>query len=209
VLSHARVKAVDDRPVGELGADGARPPSDGDAALIVGSLTDPERFGEIYDRYVAYVHRYVSRRVGGVLADDLAADTFLEAFRGRHRYDSTAACALPWLYGIATNLLRRHWREERAQYRAWERAGADPMTTESHDEAVASKVTAAALAGTLARLTARERDVLFLVVWGELSYAETATALDIPVGTVRSRLNRARMRLRTAMDYPPQPKDAR
>lgn len=203
------MKAVDDGPPRELGAVGERAPYDRDAALIVRSRTEPERFGEIYDRHVADVHRYISRRVGGVLADDLAAETFLEAFRTRHRYDSTAECALPWLYGIATNLLRRHWREERKQYRAWERAGADPMTAESHDEAVAAKVTATALAGAIAQLTARERDVLLLVVWGELTYTETSTALGVPIGTVRSRLNRARVRLRKAIDHLPESKDVK
>lgn len=209
MLSQTWVKAADDEPPRESGAVGTPAPSDGDAALIVRSRTDPEQFGEIYDRHVADVHRYISRRVGSALADDLAAETFLEAFRVRHRYDSTAQCALPWLYGIATNLLRRHWRKERTQYRAWERAGADPTTADSHDEAVAAKVTAAALAGALAQLTVRERDVLLLVVWGELTYTETSTALGVPIGTVRSRLNRARTRLRKAMDHLPESKDAR
>jgi RNA polymerase sigma factor (sigma-70 family) len=174
-----------------------------DAAIVTGSRTDPERFGEIYDRYAGDVHRYLARRIGAALADDLTAETFLAAFRGRHRYDPAAERALPWLFGIATNLLRRHARTERAQYRAWERTGADPTVADNHADAVAAGVTAEAtvrrLAGALARLTARERDVVLLVVWESLTYEETAAALGVPVGTVRSRLNRARRRLRDAL----------
>jgi RNA polymerase sigma-70 factor (ECF subfamily) len=174
-----------------------------DAALIARSLADPECFGEIYDRYAAEIHRYVARRAGPGLADDLTAETFLVAFRGRHRYDPRAERALPWLYGIATNLVRRHARTERAQYRAWERTGADPAIADNHADAVAANLTAQAtiqrLVGALGRLTARERDVVLLVAWGCLSYEETAAALAVPVGTVRSRLNRARRRLRDAL----------
>ncbi|MEV6924305.1 RNA polymerase sigma factor [Dactylosporangium sp. NPDC051485] len=179
----------------------ARPETD--AAIVARSRTEPERFGEIYDRYADAVHRYLARRAGPALADDLTAETFLAAFRGRHGYDPQAERALPWLYGIATNLLRRHARAERAQYRAWARTGADPVVADNHADAVAAGVTAEAtvrrLAGALAGLTARERDVLLLVVWGALTYEETAAALDVPVGTVRSRLNRARRRLRDAL----------
>jgi RNA polymerase sigma factor (sigma-70 family) len=180
---------------------GATRPSD--AALIAGSLADPECFGEIYERYAAEIHRYVARRAGSALADDLTAETFLVAFRGRHRYDVQAERALPWLYGIATNLLRRQARTERALYRAWERTGADPIMADNHADAVAANLTAQAtlrrLVGALSRLTVRERDVVLLVAWASLSYEETAAALAVPVGTVRSRLNRARRRLRDAL----------
>jgi RNA polymerase sigma factor (sigma-70 family) len=179
-----------------------------DATLIAWSRTDPDRFGEIYDRYAAEVHRYLARRIGAALADDLTAETFLVAFRSRYRYDPSAERALPWLYGIATNLLRRNARTERAQYRSWARTGADPVAAD-HADAVAATVSAQAtvraLTGALARLTVRERDVLLLVVWGALTYEETAAALDVPVGTVRSRLNRARRRLRDALAGTPQP----
>lgn len=178
-------------------------PPESDAAIVARSRTDPERFGELYDRYADDVHRYLSRRIGAALADDLTAETFLAAFRSRHRYDPAAERALPWLYGIATNLLRRHARTERTQYRAWERTGADPTVAENHADAVVAGVAAEAtvrqLAGALARLTARERDVVLLVVWESLTYEETAAALGVPVGTVRSRLNRARRRLRDAL----------
>jgi RNA polymerase sigma-70 factor (ECF subfamily) len=180
--------------------------NDTDAALIAQSQVDPERFGEIYDRYVAEVHRYLARRIGSEIADDLAAETFLVAFGSRHRYDPTAERALPWLYGIATNLLHRHRRTERAQYRCWSRTGADPTVGDNPTDTVVNRVAAEGttrrLGAALARLTTRERDVVLLVVWGSLTYDETATALGVPVGTVRSRLNRARQRLRTELDYP-------
>jgi RNA polymerase sigma-70 factor (ECF subfamily) len=178
-------------------------PGETDAAVIARSQTDPERFGEIYDRHATEVHRYLARRIGLALADDLTAETFLAAFSSRHRFDPTAERALPWLYGIATNLLRRHARTERAQYRGWERTGADPTVVDNHADTVAATVSAQAtvrkLSGVLARLTVRERDVVLLVVWGALTYEETAVALGVPVGTVRSRLNRARQRLRDAL----------
>jgi RNA polymerase sigma-70 factor (ECF subfamily) len=184
-----------------------------DAVLIASSITAPERFGEIYERHVSEIHRYLARRVGTALADDLAAETFLVAFGSRHRYDRAAEKALPWLFGIATNLLRRHSRTERAQYRSLARIGVDPTATGTetdHADAVAAAVTASStvrdLGGVLARLSVRERDVLLLIVWGELSYEETAAALGIPIGTVRSRLNRARRRLHAALT-PASPRD--
>jgi RNA polymerase sigma-70 factor (ECF subfamily) len=188
-------------------ADRGDPPNavdSDDAAVICASLTEPERFGEIYDRHAVAVHRYIARRVGPSLADDLVAETFLAAFRGRRRYRPDAAVALPWLYGIATNLLRRHRRTELAQYRALQRTGVDPVSSDGYEEPVTARVVASewtrALVGALARLTVRERDVVLLAVWGELSYEEVAAALQIPVGTVRSRLNRARRRLRALLD---------
>ncbi|MBV8932264.1 MAG: RNA polymerase sigma factor [Kutzneria sp.] len=185
---------------------GIRPEPDvRDAAVtaIGESLSDPERFGEVYDLHATAVHRYLSRRAGAALADDLTAETFLAAFRGRRRFDLTARTALPWLYGIATNLVRRHRRAEVAQYRAMARTGVDPVFADNHADLVADRVVAVAtgtrLSGALARLTAKERDTLLLFAWGELNYDDIAAALHIPVGTVRSRLNRARRRLRATL----------
>src|SRR5690348_17849622 len=90
----------------------------GDHELIRMSGDRPELFGQIFDRHAAAIHRYLARRVGATLADDLTAETFLIAFRGRDRYDIGQRDALPWLYGIAANLLRGHQRTELRQYRA-------------------------------------------------------------------------------------------
>jgi RNA polymerase sigma factor (sigma-70 family) len=178
-----------------------------DADLIEASRSDPERFAEIYDRHAVPVHRYLARRVGSRGADDLASETFLVAFRLRERYDLSHEHALPWLYGIATNLLRRHHRTERANYRLLARTGVDPLAGLDHADEVVLRVAAEAegrtVAAALARLTAKERDVLLLFAWAGLAYEEIAAALDIPTGTVRSRLNRARERLRNALNKIP------
>jgi RNA polymerase sigma-70 factor (ECF subfamily) len=173
----------------------------GDHDLIRLSGADPEAFGQIFDRHAAIVHRYLARRVGRLLADDLTAETFLIAFRNRDKYDMSYADCRPWLYGIAANLLRGHQRAEVRQYRALARTGVDPVYDRSADSD--ARVTAAAevrtLAGVLAKLPAGERDVLTLIAQAQLSYPEVARALDIPVGTVRSRLHSARKRVREAL----------
>jgi RNA polymerase sigma factor (sigma-70 family) len=173
-----------------------------DAHLIQQSWRQPDRFAEVFDRHAATIHRYLARRIGPAVADDLLADTFLAAFEQRQRYDPACVDARPWLYGIATNLLRRHHRSEARQYRAFARTGVDPVQ-QGHAEAVTARVAAEAavrtLVAVLAELPARDRDMLLLVAWEQLSYAEVATALDIRLGTVRSRLHRARRRLQAAL----------
>ncbi|MFC7548432.1 RNA polymerase sigma factor [Plantactinospora sp. GCM10030261] len=174
----------------------------GDNTLIERSRTDPEEFAGVFDRHSAAVHQYLSRRVGRSVAEDLTAETFLVAFRQRERYDVSQANARPWLYGIATNLLHRQRRTEIRQYRALVRTGIDPVDDAGEDEVVArvaARSDTRRMAAVLARLSTGERDVLLLVAWGELGYAEVARALDIPIGTVRSRLHSARKRLRAAM----------
>jgi RNA polymerase sigma factor (sigma-70 family) len=177
-------------------------PRSDDAALIERSWREPETFAELYDRHAVPIYRYVSRRLGEPMADDVVADTFLAAFRRRQRYDLHRPDARPWLYGIAANLISKHRRAEVRMLRAYARTGADPVV-EGHADRTDSRVTAAALqrdiAAALASLSAGERDVLLLVAWADLTYEETATALEIPVGTVRSRLNRARRKVREAL----------
>ncbi|GAB4059424.1 RNA polymerase sigma factor [Catellatospora paridis] len=176
-------------------------PAVADNAVIERSHASPEEFAAIYDRHAEAVHRYLARRVGQSAADDLMAETFLEAFRIRARYDAGRADARPWLYGIATNLLHRHHRAETRQYRALARTGVDP--THDDTDTVAARLAASTstrrIAAVLAKLPIGERDVLLLVAWEDLGYAEVAHALDIPIGTVRSRLHNARRRLRKAL----------
>jgi RNA polymerase sigma-70 factor (ECF subfamily) len=170
--------------------------------LIEWSWKEPETFAELYDRHAAPIHRYVSRRLGDAMADDVVADTFLAAFRRRQSYDMRRPDARPWLYGIAANLIGKHRRAEVRMWRAFARTGADPAV-DGHAERIDNRVSAAAvqrdLAAALAGLSAGDRDVLLLIAWADLSYEETATALHIPVGTVRSRLNRARRKVREAL----------
>jgi RNA polymerase sigma-70 factor, ECF subfamily len=172
-------------------------------ALIVRSAQDPQAFGVIFDRHVSEIHRYAARRLGVSLADDIAAETFLIAFRRRQSYDPAFRSAKPWLYGIATNVISRHRKAEARLYRTLARTGVDPVCVSGADDIVA-RVTATAqrrkLAEALAGISAADRDTLLLLSWAELSYQEIARALDIPTGTVASRINRARRKLRHILD---------
>ncbi|WP_067483977.1 RNA polymerase sigma factor [Actinomadura hibisca] len=174
----------------------------GDAELISRSHADPEAFAELFDRYAPMLYRYVSRRLGPEVAEDLVGETFLVAFGKRGKYDLAHPDARPWLFGIVTKLVARHHRSEAARYRALRRSPVDGAV-ESPADAVAAMVTASAvrplLAEALAALPRRDRDVLLLVAWGDLSYEEVGQALGIPVGTVRSRLHRARRKVRAAL----------
>ncbi|GAA3827158.1 RNA polymerase sigma factor [Streptomyces phyllanthi] len=178
-----------------------------DAEVVAQSLEQPELFARLYDRYAPDIHRYVARRLGDGMADDITADTFLTAFRIRGRYDLAHGNARPWLYGIAGNLIGKHRRTEVRALRALARSGHDPVAEswgETWVERTESRVAAQApLAGALAALSAGDRHVLLLVAWADLTYQEAAEALGIPVGTVRSRLNRARRKVRSALGADP------
>ncbi|GAB3818293.1 RNA polymerase sigma factor [Micromonospora zhanjiangensis] len=177
-----------------------------DVVLLRQSRTEPEHFARLFDRYHREIHRLVANRLGPDLADDLAAETFLVAFDKRARFDpdpeTGGGHVRAWLYGIATNLIRRHHRTEERRYRALARAPKEPFTAD-HDDLVAARVSAQhtqrALAAALASLSAKDRDVILLVAFGDLDYGEVAAALGIPYGTVCSRLNRARRKIRQAM----------
>ncbi|MEU9731706.1 sigma-70 family RNA polymerase sigma factor [Streptomyces sp. NPDC048002] len=173
----------------------------GDAELIAASLEEPERFAALFDRHAPAIHQYVARRLGRDAADDVTAETFLTAFRIRARFDPVRAGVRPWLYGIAAKQIGRHRREEVRALKLLARTGHDPVAdswTDSADDRLAAEAAARPLAGALARLSAGDRHVLLLFAWADFGYQEIAEALDIPVGTVRSRLNRARRKLRTA-----------
>jgi RNA polymerase sigma factor (sigma-70 family) len=167
-----------------------------DAEAIAASLSEPRAFVAVFDRHFDPIHRYLRRRVGKPIADDLASETFAQAFEHRGRFDGRSPDARPWLYGIAHNLLRHHYRDEERALRAYARTGVDPVHGPSEDAGLPGPELADALAG----LSAGERDVLLLVAWAELEYSEVAEALGIPIGTVRSRLNRARARVRELLE---------
>jgi RNA polymerase sigma-70 factor (ECF subfamily) len=160
-----------------------------DAEAIRASLAQPEAFALLFDRHFDAVHGYAQRRVGPALADEIAAETFTRAFDRRRRYDGSRADARPWLLGIAANLLRRHWRTEKRRLDAYARSA-------GRSDSELSEPVAADLAAALRALPRREREPLLLLAWADLSYEEIALALDIPVGTVRSRISRGRERLR-------------
>jgi RNA polymerase sigma factor (sigma-70 family) len=172
-----------------------------DGALFERSVAEPELFTLVFDRYYCVVFGYLSRRVGRTVADDLAAETFVRAFERRAAYDPAAARALPWLLGIALNLLAHHRRSEARQLRAFAATGAREPS-ESGDDAGGGvdADTRRRLVAGLERLDDYDREALLLYAWGELRYQEIADVLRIPVGTVRSRLNRARRKLRQALE---------
>jgi RNA polymerase sigma-70 factor (ECF subfamily) len=165
-----------------------------DAAVIAHSSSRPEAFAAIFDRHFGAVHGYLARRIGGGRADDLASATFTVAFERRRKFHSDADSARPWLYGIATNLLRNERRSEQRAIAALPR-----MRPVEAERAAAEGVHTARLATLLGELDADQRDVLLLYAWAELPYEEIASSLGIPIGTVRSRLARARAHLRAGL----------
>jgi len=173
-----------------------------DAAVIEQSWAEPERFEVIFRRYFGRMHRYLAARVGERIADDLAAEVFTIAFAQRQRYDLARECARPWLYGIATNLAGTYRRQEQRRYRMLARAGTQTVAPSDEDltaERVSAAAAGPALAAALAGLGRGDRDVLLLVAVAGLDNQEVAQSLGLPDGTVRSRLSRARQRLRASL----------
>lgn len=162
-----------------------------DREAIARSLEDGEAFDVIFERHYEAVARFLARRLPRDLASELTSETFTRAFAGRARFDGRYDSALPYLLGIAAHLTRRHRRSEELMLRAYARSGSWPDSTPPAEAADSRDVAAA-----LASLKPSERDVLLLVAWADLEYEQIAAALGIPVGTVRSRLSRARARLR-------------
>jgi RNA polymerase sigma factor (sigma-70 family) len=162
-----------------------------DAELLARSIDEPELFAGLYERHGLAVRRYVVRRIGDAAGDDLASEVFVRAFRGRSRYVARHDSAVLWLFGIANNVVADHRRLERRRLAALQR-----LTAEAPGAADHCWITVAPeLVGALRALPAVERDTLLLVVWGELTQSEAAVALGVPVGTVSSRITRARKRL--------------
>jgi RNA polymerase sigma-70 factor (ECF subfamily) len=176
-------------------------PSDGD--IISESLQSPACFTEIFDRYVSHISRFLLRRAGQDAAEDLVAETFIVAFRVRENFDLTAKSARPWLYGIATNVLRHHFRAEGRARQAQEHLQArmavdhlgDEWTSEA-DERTEFLRLQPLLEAALDELDPDWRDALLLFAYAGMTYAEISQALAIPIGTVRSRIARSRPRLR-------------
>ncbi|MFC0530156.1 RNA polymerase sigma factor [Phytohabitans kaempferiae] len=166
------------------------------------ATTDPADLAGVFDRYARELLRYCTRRVGEQVAEDVVAETFLVAYEQRHRYDAARGEVLPWLYGIATNLLRRHRRTEIRALRALAHAdGGSPVDgpAQRATERVDAARAVARLSAVLAKLPRRQRDVLMLYAVAELEYAEIAAALQIPLGSVQSALHRARAKVRAAL----------
>ncbi|HEX2315308.1 MAG TPA: RNA polymerase sigma factor [Thermomonospora sp.] len=172
-----------------------------DRGVVAASLENPEAFGELFRRHAPRLHAYVRRRLGAPLADDVVSETFATAFRRRDRFDASGDFGA-WLWGIASNLIARHHRQETRMYRAFARSGVDPAEDGVADLA-SDRATAAALGPQLARalagLSVQDRDAVLLLAWGGLSYAEIAATLGVPLGTVKAKIHRARKKLRKAL----------
>ena len=160
----------------------------------MGELSDPEAFRELFDAHFDALFRYIAHRLGDLgAAEDLAAETFVRAIRGRAGFRRERDGSLrAWLFAIATNLLRDEARGRRRHRAALARfsSGVVPSVDEPEFE-FPDPVLAAALAG----LRPEEREALLLLAWAELSYEEIAAVTGVAVGTVRSRLSRARAHL--------------
>jgi len=166
-----------------------------DAQVIARSVAEPAAFGALFDRHFHAVYAFTQRRVGIDLAEEVTAETFTRGFEARGRYDLTHEGALPWLLGIASNVMRRHWRSERRRLEAYARAAEHPPSGPAPE-------VPGDFMSAVAHLPRRQREVVLLFAWADLSYEEIARALDLPIGTVRSRLARARARLAADVSPP-------
>lgn len=179
-----------------------------DAQLVIASAKDPDAFGEVFDRHARAVFQFAWRRVGSELARDVTAETFSIAFERRTAFDPERGAVLPWLFGIATNVIRSYRRAERRQLRA--ALAERDVIHDDIDARLDAEGARPALARALAALRPEDRDALVLFAWTPLGYDEIAQALEIPVGTVGSRLNRARRILRAELrraGWAPEPEE--
>ena len=168
----------------------------------------PDAFGDLFERHARAIYNYCFRRTADwAVAEDVMSTTFLHAWRRRSEVRFDQDSVLPWLYGIAANLVRNQRRRvDRDRSLAERASGVEPGQLADPAEDVAGRLDAERRMGEvlerLGSLSRDDQDVFSLCVWQGLSYEETALALGIPVGTVRSRLSRARERLRRALDPP-------
>ncbi|WP_017202833.1 sigma-70 family RNA polymerase sigma factor [Microbacterium algeriense] len=171
-----------------------------DSEIIQRSLQQPAVFAELFDRHARAVNAFATYRIGRHAAEDVLSETFLVAFRRRTDFDTDVESAAPWLLGIASRLIRRHRALEAKHWRSF----AASISQQEHsslgglDDAM-SRVDAErevrSLKTRIAALAPKDRETLLLYAWQGLTYEEIAVALAVPVGTVRSRLNRVRTRL--------------
>jgi RNA polymerase sigma factor (sigma-70 family) len=164
-----------------------------------GRIVGPAEFDSAFQQHFPSIYLFISRRVGTALAEDLAAETFATAYRRRASFDPERGSLRSWLYGIATNLVRNHWRAEQHLLALDARLLPEIDTSDSSDAAdqrVIAALLVPRLAAALGLLTRDQRDVLLLHAWAELSHEEIAAVLGIAPGTARSRLSRARASLR-------------
>lgn len=170
-----------------------------DAEILASVSSDPQEFLEIFERHFVAVHRYVARQLGPD-ADDATAEVFVRALRGAGSFRPGKDDARPWLYGIAAHVvsaeLRRRY-DRRVQ-------SLESLRLLEHDGTAERRLEAAGSLAEVQRavesLPLQQREPLLMFAWLDMSYEEVAAALAVPIGTVRSRIARARKRLREALD---------
>lgn len=169
---------------------------------------DADLMRSMYDDHAGSLLAYLARRVGRELAEDLLAETFRAAIESYSGFDSARGTEKGWLFGIATNTLRRHWRTERRRLLAFDRSASrtaqhfDPLigTADGVADRVDAETDAARLLKAVVDLPADDRDLLCLSGWERLNSTEIGQALGIAPATVRSRLHRIRRDLRKSID---------
>lgn len=171
-----------------------------DSEIIQRSLGQPRAFAELFDRHAKVIGGYAARRLGPDAGEDILSETFLVAFARRKSFDTSWDSAVPWLYGIASRLIRKHRAREAKHHRSsMESARREEHVSQGDLESTIARLDAEIstreLAPQIAALSTKDRDTLLLYAWGDLTYEEIAVALGVPVGTVRSRMNRVRTRL--------------
>jgi RNA polymerase sigma-70 factor (ECF subfamily) len=171
-----------------------------DSDIIRRSADDPAAFAELFERHARVIGAFAARRVGADAAEDVLSETMLVAFRRRRDFDTAWASARPWLLGIASRVIKKHHAAEARQWRSFQASASrgdhsDDGALEAAAERADASAAVRALAPRIAALAARDRETLLLYAWADLTYDEIAVALGVPVGTVRSRLNRVRRKL--------------
>jgi RNA polymerase sigma-70 factor (ECF subfamily) len=171
-----------------------------DAEIVRASVARPELFETIFNRHHRRIWAYLARTAGRDCADELAGDVFVSAFAQRERYDAARGSVVGWLYGIAANLSRTRFRTRARASRALARIAAQdvgpPSAIDDVEAALDGESALARVQAALAALPVGDRELITLVAWERLSYVEIAEVLGLELGTVRSRLSRARRRLR-------------
>lgn len=172
-----------------------------DADLVAASIRDPEAFTRLFERHWEALFRFCAGRAGAA-GEDIAAEAFRVAFDRRKRYDARYPDARPWLFGIANNLLRDHFRSARREEQKLSRSAAlDALAqSDTHVDELERQMLGPELAAALEGLPSADRDALLLLAWADLDYEQIAQALGVPLGTVRSRIHRARQRVRNHLD---------
>ncbi|MCX5443536.1 sigma-70 family RNA polymerase sigma factor [Streptomyces sp. NBC_00569] len=167
-----------------------------DEELLARAATEPAAFEPLVARHSVALHGYLARRAPAA-ADDLLSEVWLQAFAHRHTFDAARGAARAWLFGVARNVLARHWQRiarDPGPPPTEEQAASDPW--QAVDQRLDAVAAGPLIHRKLTELPAIERELLLLVAWEGLTPTEAAAVVGIPAGTARSRLHRARARLR-------------